>query len=267
MRLPTALSSRVSRLTAVVASTALVLGTVLVGAPAYAEEAPVPVAPAETIAEQTPAPEDAGSAEEAIPSQTDREEATDGLLGEATEPGEPGEPGEGGGPGDGGEPGDAATDDPIEATGADSAAESRVQMLGSFAPMDVAVPVVSVSKTSEVSRAGETVTVSGTGYDPAKVIYVAVCEDIELDAVTFDMFYGCKGARMVSASPTSSSQVQMAADGSFSFDFAIPADAAGFEQPAIFTIRNHMGPMDRSQDAKILFDFAAQVPGVSVSKT
>ncbi len=94
-----------------------------------------------------------------------------------------------------------------------------------------AAPTLTVSPATGLSRDGQTVTVSGTGYDPAKAIYVAVCEDRDLSTVNFDMFYGCLGARMVTATPGSASQVPMAADGSFSFDFARSCGRDGVREP------------------------------------
>ena len=132
----------------------------------------------------------------------------------------------------------------------------------SFGTMDVdLVPTVSLSKSSGVLRAGETVTVTGSNYDPAKAIYVAVCEDRDLSTVAFSMFYACLGAKQVTATPSSGTQIQMEADGSFSFSFDIPAGATALTQPAVFTIRNHVDQNDRTQDAKALFTFASGTPG------
>ncbi|HWL60994.1 MAG TPA: HtaA domain-containing protein, partial [Microbacteriaceae bacterium] len=55
-------------------------------------------------------------------------------------------------------------------------------------------------------------------------------------------------------------QVQLEADGSFSFAFDVPASATAFSQPAIFTIRNHVDMADRSQDAKVRIAFASSSP-------
>src|SRR5699024_3841037 len=46
-------------------------------------------------------------------------------------------------------------------------------------------PKLTVSKTSQLSRDGETVTVTGSGYNPAQTIYVALCSDLALPGNVF----------------------------------------------------------------------------------
>ncbi len=121
------------------------------------------------------------------------------------------------------------------------------------------MPAITVTPSTDLDRDGDTVVVSGTGYDPTKALYVAICEDRDLATVTFDMFYGCLGARQVSATSTSPTNVKLEADGSFEFELAVPAGAAALTSPAVFTIRNHVDPTDRSQDARFGIAFAAIV--------
>jgi len=131
-----------------------------------------------------------------------------------------------------------------------------------FAPK---VPTLTVSPATNLNRAGATVTVSGVNYDPAKSIYVAICEDRALNTVSFTMFYSCVGARQVSPTPTTTTQVKMGTDGSFSFDLVVPATAAAMTAPAVFTIRNHVDMADRTQDAKFGIAFAPKVPTITVT--
>ena len=128
-----------------------------------------------------------------------------------------------------------------------------------FAPVPAPVPTLTVTPSTALDRAGDTVTVSGTGYDPTKAVYVAICEDRDLSTVTFDMFYGCVGSRLISPNPTSDTQVKLNADGTFSFELDVPATAAAYAHPAVFTIRNHAAPTDRTQDARAGIAFAAIV--------
>jgi len=79
MRLPTALSSRVSRLTAVVASAALVFGSIFVAAPAYADEPSASPSDAITGEVSTGGGE---LVEEEASGLPEDEEAVDGLVGE-----------------------------------------------------------------------------------------------------------------------------------------------------------------------------------------
>lgn len=116
-------------------------------------------------------------------------------------------------------------------------------------------PTLSVTPAAGLDRAGQTVTVSGAGYDPTKSSYIAVCADRALAEVTFDMLTGCVGARMVTANPGSPTQVTLRSDGTFSFDFAVPAAAAELGSVAVFSIRNFAGMTDRSQDARAAIAF------------
>ncbi|HWL59541.1 MAG TPA: hypothetical protein VNQ48_01495, partial [Microbacteriaceae bacterium] len=216
MRTSTGPSSCLSRIAAVVASAALVLGSVFVGAPAFAsDEAPVESVEGTVLVEEA-ASIDAAPLEEA-PQTEEVSPVGEEPVAEEEQPAAEATPAAAAPSGD-------TSEDP-------AAAALVVPLLGGFAPMAAATPAVSVTPASGLDRAGETVTVSGSGYDPAKAVYVAVCEDRELSAVNFTMFYGCVGARQVTASPTSDTQVQLEADGSFSFAFDVPASATAFSQP------------------------------------
>ncbi|MDF1478172.1 HtaA domain-containing protein [Leifsonia sp. H3M29-4] len=124
-----------------------------------------------------------------------------------------------------------------------------------------ATPTITVSPSTNLDRTGQTVTVTGSGYAGTKAIYVTMCEDRELSTVSFAMLttsscLSTSSARLVTPSPTSATQVKMEANGTFSFEYAVPAAASSFTAPAFFTLMNHTGMTDRTQDAKRVVAFA-----------
>lgn len=243
-----------SRSAAALLALVLALGGVTAAGPAFADDAPI---------EEVLVP----SEDSTVPAGEEGDES-----GQDGEVGEGGESGHGDESGEGDESGDAeegADDEGSE--GFAPMSDDAPHLLGAEAPtgesfgtLSTVVPTVSVVPSAGVVP-GESVLVSGLGYDPAKVIYVAVCEDVPLESVTFAMFYGCEGAVQVTATPSTETMQQLNADGTFEFEFEVPVEAAGFVSPAVFTIRNHMGPMDRSQDAKQLISFASSAAATTVT--
>lgn len=121
------------------------------------------------------------------------------------------------------------------------------------------VPTLTLSKTTGLNPAGETVTVSGTGYNTAQPIYVAICTDVPLEELSFSFIaQGCTaGAKQVTSSPTSPTQVAYNADGSFETTLTISPKAGS---TAVYTLANHTAMNDRTQDAKASVTFAAVTP-------
>ncbi|MGI6877756.1 hypothetical protein [Microbacterium sp. gxy059] len=120
-------------------------------------------------------------------------------------------------------------------------------------------PQLAATPDSDLDPAGDTVTVSGTGYDPAQAIYVFLCADIDLPADLWSHALTCRdGAKVVYPSTeTDESRVTFDADGSFELEFGVrELDGA----TAVFTAANHTAPANRVQDAKASLAFAAAEP-------
>ena len=101
-------------------------------------------------------------------------------------------------------------------------------------------------------RDGDTVTVTGEGYDPQKPIYVTLCTDIPLEQVTFDFINaGCtKGAKAVGGKYGT----PFGADGSFTVQMQVSPKEGS---TAVYTIADHNARADRSQDAKATLQFTS----------
>jgi len=129
-------------------------------------------------------------------------------------------------------------------------------------------PKLVLSKSTGLDPAGETITVTGTGYNPDQPIYLAICTDIPLAELSFSFISaGCTvGAKQVTSTPTTPTQVTFGADGSFTTEFRVAPKTGS---TAVYTLANHTAMNDRSQDAKVSLTFAAPKPvaTVSVSKT
>src|SRR3546814_4440678 len=99
------------------------------------------------------------------------------------------------------------------------------------------MPTITLSKTSELDPAGETVTVRGAGYNPAQPIYLTVCTDVPLEQVTFTFISnGCTaGAKQVTSNPTTDTQVRFNPDGSFETTLAVAPKAGS---TAVYTLAN-----------------------------
>lgn len=125
---------------------------------------------------------------------------------------------------------------------------------------------LSASNATDLDPAGETITVTGTGYDPAKGYYVALCQ------VPDDYSYGatptpCLGgdgqggsgvgpSAWVTNTPMGSSPtVPVAADGSFTAQIYLTQAGGNLDCAqvtcAIVTRRDHWGLFDRSFDVFI----------------
>ncbi|MFB7882782.1 HtaA domain-containing protein [Microbacterium sp. NPDC056057] len=123
-------------------------------------------------------------------------------------------------------------------------------------------PTLTLSKTTGLDRGGETVTVTGSGYNPNQPIYVAICTDVPLSELSFTFISaGCTvGAKQVTSNPTTATQVKFNADGSFTTEFRVSPKAGS---TAVYTLANHTAMNDRSQDAKVSLSFA---PKLTLSK-
>lgn len=121
------------------------------------------------------------------------------------------------------------------------------------------VPKLTLSTSSGLDPAGQEITVTGTGYDPAQPIYLTTCSDRPLTEVDFAFISaGCtSGAKLVTSHPTRPSMVPFAADGSFQTTLLVTPRG---EATAVYTIADHTAPTDRSQDARAAVSFAAPAP-------
>ncbi|GAA1780899.1 HtaA domain-containing protein [Leucobacter iarius] len=115
----------------------------------------------------------------------------------------------------------------------------------------VKAPKLTVTPSTGL-RDGDTVTVTGEGYDPQKPIYVTLCTDIPLEQVTFDFINaGCtKGAKAVGGKYGA----PFGADGSFTVQMQVSPKEGS---TAVYTIADHTARADRSQDAKATLQFTS----------
>lgn len=284
MSTPASILRTARTLTAGIAAAAVIVGGLVFGLPAYADEAVPDADAAETSVDVVTATEVEVEAPEEVPADA----APDADVPEADAEADAG---------------DAATSEQADATaavdatesapvadaaqqeatqaaeggaepldGADDATEvvagtAAASFVGPLPALPAAVPTVVVSKTSGLSRDGETVTVSGTGFSGAS-IYVSVCDIADVSGLSFmflasDSCISTRSAMLVKqgSNPDSAQQAEMGADGSFSFEFVVPAAAAGFANPAIVTARDHTGMSDRTQDTLTAISFQAAGDG------
>lgn len=119
----------------------------------------------------------------------------------------------------------------------------------------VRVPTLTLSTSTGLDPAGEEITVTGTGYDPAQPIYLTTCTDRPLSEVDFAFISaGCTaGAKLVTSTPRTDTMVKFAADGSFETTLRV---APKGDTTAVYTIADHTGMTNRSQDAKAVVSFA-----------
>ncbi|GAA1623429.1 S-layer homology domain-containing protein [Leucobacter chromiireducens] len=138
-----------------------------------------------------------------------------------------------------------------------------------FAEEAPAGPTITVTPNVDLDRSGATVTVSGSGYDPNKPIYVTTCADIALEQLDFTYINkGCtSGAKQIKLGAESTPGTDaFQTDGTFSTTLQV-APKAGAESTAVFTIANHLAMQDRSQDAKAVLNFAAEAAVPSAVST
>ncbi|SNY67064.1 hypothetical protein [Paractinoplanes atraurantiacus] len=141
--------------------------------------------------------------------------------------------------------------------------------LGVGAPAQAAKHL-SVSKTKGLKRAGETVTVSGRGYDVTKGIYVAFCVDNGAGAVPSpcgggaDMSGSSGSSAWISSNPPSYGEglaKPYGKGGSFTVSINVSQMIGDVDCTvktcAIVTRNDHTRTSDRSQDVRIPVRFAA----------
>jgi len=222
-------------------SAALILGGVALSAPAaYAEEE----APAEVTqaAETTEAPATEAPATEETPKTEDpeTEEPADEVPTSDEKSAEESEQGA-----DESEETGPATEGSVTQK---STSSSRAAFTKSAAS-----PQLSVSKSTRLDPAGEEITVSGSGYDPTKSIYLSTCTDIALADLTFEFINdGCtSGAKAITAlgAPYGT---HFNADGSFEVKMTVSPKTGS---TALYSIADHTAMSDRSQDAKVVLHF------------
>ena len=118
-------------------------------------------------------------------------------------------------------------------------------------------PQLAVTPSTGLSN-GDTVTVRGTGYNPAQAIYVTTCTDRPLAEVDFGFINdGCTDGAQLVWEHGKGRGVEFSADGSFELTMPL-AQREG--STALYTIANHTAMGDRSQDAKAELGFAAAGP-------
>ncbi|OLF08784.1 hypothetical protein BLA60_22515 [Actinophytocola xinjiangensis] len=138
-----------------------------------------------------------------------------------------------------------------------------------------AAPRITVSKTSGLNPAGDTITVNGTGFDVTKGIYVAVCVDNGPGQVPTPCLGGVDtggsggGSAWISSNPPSYGNglaTPYGPGGSFSVTLTVAAidPVTGTDcrrvACAAVTRADHTRTGDRSQDARIPLSFAAPAP-------
>ncbi|WP_205618717.1 HtaA domain-containing protein, partial [Leucobacter chironomi] len=116
------------------------------------------------------------------------------------------------------------------------------------------------------------VTVTGSGYDPTKSIYVTPCADIDVADLTFAYINaGCTaGAKLVWAHGAVDKNglpraLQFDADGSFEVTMTV-APRGDESVTSLFTLRDHNGMTDRSQDAKVVLGFKAPTMTAAITE-
>jgi hypothetical protein len=140
----------------------------------------------------------------------------------------------------------------------------------------VAAKRLTVSKTKGIERAGETITVTGRGYDETKGIYVAFCLDNGPGVMPSpcgggaDMSGGSGASVWISSNPPSYAEgltTPYGRGGSFRVSIRVgqmigDVDCA-VRGCAVVTRNDHTRTGDRSQDVRIPVRFAAPESGVA----
>ena len=106
-------------------------------------------------------------------------------------------------------------------------------------------PQLTVSPAADLNAEGDSVTVTGAGYNSAQGLYVFLCANVELPADLWQLAMGCRdGAALVTPSE----------DGTFELEFAVKQLNDG--PTSVYTAANHTAQADRTQDAKAPLAFA-----------
>jgi hypothetical protein len=116
----------------------------------------------------------------------------------------------------------------------------------SFA-VPTAKPTLTVSRTTGLDPAGETVTVTGAGYKSGQAVYVTHCPDVPLADVDF----GWVGATCVDGA----ARAKPDDTGAFNVELKVVKNAE-WDASAIYTVNDHTAMGDRSQDVKVAISFA-----------
>ncbi|MFJ7076971.1 immunoglobulin I-set domain protein [Streptomyces sp. NPDC098781] len=135
---------------------------------------------------------------------------------------------------------------------------------------------LTVSASADLAPDGETLRVTGSGYDATKAVYVALCKDNGDNRVPTP----CLGGADQSGTGTSSQwivpegdeyagdlAVTWGAGGTFDVEIAVRAEDASLDCAevacSVVTRVDHRNPGDRSQDVRVPVTFVGQDPGDS----
>ena len=139
----------------------------------------------------------------------------------------------------------------------------------------MAAPGITVSKSTGLDPAGESITVSGSGFDVTKGIYVAVCVDNGPGQVPTPCLGGVDtsgsggGSAWISSNPPSYGKglaTPYGPGGSFTVTLSVVASDpvtgtdCGKVQCAVVTRADHTRTSDRSQDARVRLTFGQPPP-------
>jgi hypothetical protein len=140
----------------------------------------------------------------------------------------------------------------------------------------VAAGRITVSKTKGIARSGETVTVTGRGYDVTKGIYVAFCLDNGPGVMPSpcgggaDMSGGSGASVWISSNPPSYAEgltTPYGKGGSFRASIRVSQMIGDIDCAvrgcAVVTRNDHTRTSDRSQDVRVPVRFAAPASGVA----
>ncbi|MEV7229741.1 hypothetical protein AB0M79_22345 [Polymorphospora sp. NPDC051019] len=132
---------------------------------------------------------------------------------------------------------------------------------------------LTVSKTTGINRQGETLSVSGTGYDTSKGIYVAFCVDNGAGTAPspcgggIDMSGNSGASQWISSNPPAYGEglaIPYGPGGSFSVQVKVSTKIGDVDctvtRCAVVTRTDHLRTADRSQDVRVPVTFAAAQP-------
>src|SRR5690606_21558356 len=74
---------------------------------------------------------------------------------------------------------------------------------------------------------GDTVTVKGSHFNPNQAVYVILCEDADLDTVTFNFAMPCRTGALQVGTASSSSPLKFDANGAFETSFTVNPTSSG----------------------------------------